>query len=97
MTELDLHKFVTKTDSEYHWIKKDSHKQENLSDDEKNEVMLFVYTWDIEEFNNLIKGSILDEGGVECRMINDYLTFEMFHICNYFNIRPENVFTDKNA
>ena len=42
MKELDLYKFITKTNSEYHWIAKDDPRQENLAEEEKNEVRDFV-------------------------------------------------------
>ena len=97
MTELQLYKFVTNNDIEYHWKKKHSAKQENLTDDEKNEVLLFVNIRNLEEFNKLLRTSIQDEEGINCTMKQGYFVFCMDYICDYFDIKLENVFTNKNA
>jgi len=82
MTELKLYKFINEYETEYHW--------------HGDEVIMFVIIWQVEAFNNLLGHNIFDENGVECVMKHDYVCFKMFHICEYFGIKLENVFTNKN-
>jgi len=83
MTELELYKFITDNEVEYHW--------------HNEEVYAFVSTWDIEKFNELLGSNILDDDGIKCTMKNKYFAFEMTEICSYFGIEADNIFVDKKS
>ena len=82
MTELQLYKFINDNDVEYHWHDK--------------KCIVFINTWNIEEFNNLFDYNIFDDDGIECHMKNTYFCFEIVDICEYYGINPENIFTNKD-
>jgi hypothetical protein len=81
MKALDLYKFYTKNALEYHWF-------ENSDGDD---VMLFVDTYCIQDFMNLLRAD-KKEDGFECRMKGGYLAFRMKDICDYFDIEITEVF-----
>lgn len=83
MTELELYKFVSDNELEYHWNDK--------------EVYLFISVYRIADFNEMLGWHIMDERGIECTMKDKYLVFSMSDICDYFGININNVFTNKAA
>ena len=86
MTELNLYKFITETNCEYH----------NYDNNGTPDIILFVNMHFIERFNKLLGSGILDEGGIECVMKDGYICFRMKDICEYFDIEMKNVFLDNN-
>ena len=87
MTELELYKFINDNGIEYHYY--------NCCDKNKK-IMMFVNIYDIDEFNKLLGKRIMEEEGINCTMKCGYFCFEMIEICEYFDIVPENVFTEKD-
>lgn len=83
MKELDLYKFVTKNDIEYHWQDED--------------VIMFVYCRDIEKFNKLFNSFSLNEGGIECHMEEGFFAFWMKGICENNDIELDRVFANNDG
>lgn len=81
MTELDLYKFVSDNEIEYHW--------------HDDNVIIFVSVWRIEQWSKLLGHGIMDEEGIECRMKYNYFCFWMKDICGYFGIELSNVFKNE--
>jgi hypothetical protein len=83
MTELDLYKFIINNDIEWH------------RDDNEGtiDVVIFVPTYQIEDFNKLemVKGYV-DDGGIECRMMEGYFCFWMKDICDHYGIDINKIF-----
>jgi hypothetical protein len=82
MTSLELYKFVDDNQIEYHWHDED--------------VIAFVTVWDIEDFNKMLGVSILDEEGIKCTMKEKYFCFWMKDICEYFDIKLDEIFPNKS-
>ena len=80
MTELELYKFITDNELEYHWVK------------DNTDVILFVEIRYIEDFNEMLGYNAMDESGIECRMKYKYFCFYMNDICEYFGIEIKNIF-----
>ena len=80
MKAIDLYKFVTKHECEYHW------------NDENSDVILFVNIWGIEEFQKIIGAREMDEEGIPCVMKDKYFCFWMYDICEYHDIELTDIF-----
>lgn len=78
MTAIQLDRFVRNHELEYHW--------------HKDDVLLFVPTWDVQEFNKLFDASKFDDGGIECHMLDGYFAFAMSDICDYYGIEMVEIF-----
>jgi hypothetical protein len=78
MKALELYKFVKETESEYQWI--------------ENDVVLFIHTSDIADFNDLFSANELDEEGIVCNMKQGYFCFMMQDICEYNGIQLNEIF-----
>lgn len=78
MKALDLYKFVTNNNIEYHWWDGD--------------VMLFVSNYLIDEWCKLLGEGIFDEEGIKCTMKSGYFCFEMQDICDYHDIDINEIF-----
>jgi len=83
MTELELHKFVERSNSEWHWT----------THDKEEEVYLFVHVYDIRDFMLLLGSTFLTNTDTKVTIKDNYLVFEMTEICEYFNIEVENMFS----
>lgn len=83
MTELALYKFIKENNVEYHWI------------DNNTDVIIFVYIWNVEEFNKLLPDLLFDEEGIECNMKDRYFAFRMKDICEYCDIDMKAVFDNE--
>ena len=84
MTELELYKFIN--DNNIEW-----HRQDN---DGVPDIIIFPYFFQMEEFGKLMKNFTRD-GGLECRMLDNYFAIWMQDVCDYFGISSENVFKEK--
>jgi len=82
MTELELYKYIT--DNNIEWRCED-HEGES-------DVLIFPRLHEIEDFNNLLHVSILDEGGISIAMLKGYFAIWMKDICERYGINMENVF-----
>lgn len=88
MTELELYKFIHDNNIEYRW------QPNELG---KDEVMIFPYTFQLNDFYLLIKKSCtFDDGGVPMNLRDGYVAIWMGDICDYAGIEMENVFTEKS-
>ena len=85
MTELELYKFINDNDIEWH-------KENN---DGTPDVIIFPSIYEIKDFHKiLLPSSILDDGGIECRMKDGYFAFWMKDICDHFDIDINKVFIE---
>lgn len=99
MKDLDLYKFVTTNDLEYHTcLNRDFNTQawmneHNIEYSKENcDILLFVPDYFIVEWKDLLGESIFAEEGLECTMKYGYICFWMEDICNYFGITMYEVF-----
>ncbi|MFZ1751437.1 MAG: hypothetical protein WAU01_14655 [Saprospiraceae bacterium] len=81
MTELSLYKYIK--NNEVSWKRCDY--------EGKIEVIIFPYTWQMDEFAELLGGYIW-EGGIACRLMGSYISIPMNNVCEYYGIDPDNVF-----
>jgi len=81
MTELELYKYIT--DNEIEW-----HRRDNNG---KLDVIIFPSISDIDEFVELARGCVDDEG-IECSLKDGYLAIWMQDICDYYGIDIDKVF-----
>lgn len=78
MTELDLYKFITERGIERRW--------------EGNELLAWISRWELEDFTEMIKGSLMDDGGRPCRLqTNVMVCIDLVPICEYYGIEAEQV------
>lgn len=82
MTELDLYKFIN--DNSIEWRRE--------INDGADDIIIFLYTFQLDGFIKLIKKYSFDDGGLEVRLMDGYLCIWMNHICEYFGIEMDNVF-----
>jgi hypothetical protein len=78
MNTLDLYKFVTKNNIEYHW--------------HDDDVILMINNYLLDEWNKLLGIHILDEEGLSCVMKDGYFCFQMQEICDHFDIDIKEIF-----
>lgn len=84
MTELQLFKFISHHEIEWH----------RWSDDK---IYAFIPFHLIGDFSEFIGESILEEDGMEVVMKSTYICVEMSYICEYHEINPDNVFEPERA
>lgn len=82
MTELQLYRFIAENQIEWKYE----------FNEENSDVLIFVPTYHIDEFNKLLPNTIFDERGLECTMKDRYIAFWMQEICEYSGIDMYNVF-----
>jgi hypothetical protein len=81
MNATDLLRFVIEKELEYRWYNDD--------------VILFVETFNIQEFNKLFSPTSFDDGGIECYMKDGYFCFEMQEILDPYGIELTDIFRSK--
>jgi hypothetical protein len=81
MTELELYKYITDNNIEWH-----RHDNEGTPD-----VIILPYTFQLEDFNKLIVNHDTDDG-LLCRLKNGYAAIWMKDLCEYYGIKMNNVF-----
>jgi hypothetical protein len=82
MKALDLYKFVTTNNVEYHWHDSD--------------VILFISNYLLDDWNKLLGNGITDENGLSCVMKDGYFCFMMQDICDYYDIDINEIFEKEN-
>jgi hypothetical protein len=87
MTELELYKFIN--DNTIEWHRRDNEGEEDI--------IIFPYIFQIEEFQKLLSNHHYDDGGLICRMMNGYFAFWMKDICEYYGIEINNVFVGEDS
>lgn len=85
MTDLDLYKFINNNSIEWH-------RQDN---DGIPDVLIFPYTFQLEEFSKLTKGFYNDDRGLTIHLKDGYAAIWMAEICDYFGIDIDKVFVNK--
>lgn len=81
MTELQLYKYITENDIEYHW-------RDNKG---REDVVILPYIFQLEEFRKMFPECCFD-GGIECTLIGSYIAIWMYDICELLDIKLESVF-----
>lgn len=79
MTAIELYKFVTKNNIEWHKV-------------DDGDIIMFVNNYLIEDFHKMLSASIFDDEGIECCMKDGYFCFYMQHICEHYDIELSEVF-----
>lgn len=83
MTVLDLYKFVTNNELEWH---------EHKNDEGRDDVLLFIPHQDIRDIADLLGNGIFDEAGIQCHWKGHYICVWMEPVCEYFGIDLWEVF-----
>jgi hypothetical protein len=83
MTELDLYKFIT--DNEVEWHRHDR--------DGEDDVIIMPYIFHLEEFTKLFN---VNEEGVDIKLMNGYVCIWMKDLCEYYGVEMNNVFKGNN-
>jgi len=81
MTELDLYRFIEENDIEWRYEDNSWYK----------DVLIFLYTFQLEGFAKLVKGIRFDEG-INIVLNGNYVAIWMKDICEYVGIEIEKVF-----
>jgi hypothetical protein len=87
MTELELFKFTKDNNIENHWYV----KRDDLGNIDSEEIIYFLFFYQLEEFMKLIKGMDTDEP-LDCKLMDGYIGLDILPVCEYYGIDPENVF-----
>lgn len=82
MTELELYKFIN--DNSIEW-----HRQDN---DGISNILIYPYTFQLEDFCNLVKDYDPDGRGLVIHLLNGYVAIWMKPLCDYFGIDIDKVF-----
>ena len=82
MTELELYKFITNNNIEWHYT-------EDCYGD--LDVIIFLYYFQLEDFTKMVRSYLTDNEAI-CHLRNDYVGIEMADICSNYDIELEKVF-----
>jgi hypothetical protein len=82
MKAIELYRFITENDIEYHY------RDNNGTED----VIIFPYTFQIDEFSELLKSYDYCDGGIECFLMDGYFAIWMKDVCEYYGIELSEVF-----
>lgn len=85
MNDLDLYKYINNNNIEWH-------KRDNNGE---KDVVIFPYTFQVEDFVKLVKNYDSDEG-IECRLMGTYFAIWMKDLCEYYGIDIDKVFVGEN-
>lgn len=83
MNELDLYKFITDHDVEWH----------TFDDGDGEDVIMLPNFYQVDVFTRLLSSTHFDDGGIECRLMQGYVGIHMRQICEYYDIDMKRVFT----
>lgn len=81
MTAIDLHKYINENNIEWHWA----------SNEGTDDVLIFPYTFQLEEFGKLIKASVADDP-LMIALRDGYIGIWMLELCEYYGIDINEVF-----
>lgn len=87
MTELQLYKFITDNDIEWH-------RRDN---DGALDVIIFPAPIQIEYFQKILSSGVYDDNGIKCIMREGYFAFWMKDICEYYGIDMDKVFIGEES
>ena len=83
MTELQLYKFIYKRI-----------ELRRMDNNGKSDVMIYLYIHELEDFCELIKGSVIGDNGLEMRLLNNYVAIWMDDLCQYFGLDIDKIFNE---
>lgn len=86
MTELDLYKFIT--DNEVEWHRHDNEGEEDI--------IIMPYIFHLEEFSEITKDYDRDGQGLDIKLMNGYVCIWMKDLCEYFGVEMNNIFKGNN-
>ncbi len=84
MTAIEIYKYINDNGIDYRW-------QENSDNHNEPDIIIFPFTFQMDEFYKLIKDYGRDEG-IKCILMNGYFAIYMYDICDYYDINIEEVF-----
>ena len=79
MTELELYKFCE--EKELDWRGKNN-----------EELIIWIYIWDIDDFVELVGEDFFVEGGYNVNLQYKQIAFDLVPICECFGIDPEHIY-----
>lgn len=82
MTAIELYKYIQENNIEWHYRDNDGNE----------DVIIFSYTFQLEDFIKLLSGNCFDDGGIEISLMNGYVAIWMQDICEYYGIELKEVF-----
>src|ERR1044071_6126440 len=86
MTELDLYKFITDNEVEYHWH----------DHNDKGDVICLISFYELKDFCKMVEPiAMTDSEGIKCNLQDDCIAIWMLDICEYYGIDMENVFKEE--
>jgi len=80
MNELELYKFIEDKETSF----------------DGETAILWIHHVELESFVKLIGAGLLDEGGFDVKLQEDYIAVEMNDICEYHDIELDKVFNKTN-
>ncbi len=87
MTELELYKFITDANVEWH--------REN--NEGKDDIIIMPYVFNLKDFCELVKNYDDDGEGLQMRLMSgSYVAIWMKELCDYFGVEMNNVFKGKS-
>ncbi|HDR7242574.1 hypothetical protein [Bacillus cereus group sp. BfR-BA-01700] len=75
MTELELYKFCEGKEMDWRG----------------DELYVWVYFHDLEDFTKMVGCNWFSEGGMEIRLFDNYVAIELVDLCDNYEIDPENI------
>jgi len=84
MSDLELYKYITENNIE--WRRELNNGVED--------VLIFPLICQVKEFSDLIKSCVGDEG-IECRLMDGYISIWMNDICEYYGLETNKIFIKK--
>lgn len=87
MTGLELYKFINENQIEWH----------KSNNEGTPDVLIFPYSFQMEELYKLLAESIFDDGGIEVYWKGKYFAIWMKNICEYCGIDMDQVFVGEEG
>jgi hypothetical protein len=84
MTALELYKYIKNYQIEWHWIE----------DEEGQDVIIFPYIFQLEDFTKLLSSSDFDDDGIVCNLKHDYIVIKLKDLCESNGIELSEVFPE---
>lgn len=57
----------------------------------KEELVIWIYFWNLDDFTELMGDSYFSDGGVEANLQHKQVAFDLVPICQYFDIEPTDI------
>jgi len=85
MKATELLNFINNNGIEWHYVDNEG----------EEDVLIFPYIHDIQEFSKMIKSYDFCDGGVQCILKGSYFAIWMKDICDYYGIELSEVFENE--